>query len=212
MLRPARSVSRLTGRPCWAWARSRRGGPRRAGPRPGRPEAGTAAAPARTGHRRPPCRGRPQGPGGPARPWRPAGHPEARTAAAPDRTGRRARTARAADDETVDVETREIAVAAEIAGSRAVVCLGGAEGVGDALVHGISLPVDAVRVDLQQDRDAVPGAPRDLGGGHPGVQPQRHRRVPQGRRPRGDLFWAGVRACLRPPAPSSRHGPARGRA
>jgi hypothetical protein len=63
--------------------------------------------------------------------------------------------------------------------ARAVVCLGGAECVGDALVHGISLPVDAVRVDLQQDRDAVPGAERALRGGHPGVQPQRHRRVPQ---------------------------------
>ena len=34
----------------------------------------------------------------------------------------------------------------------------GAEGVGDPLVRGVSLPVDAVGVDLQQDRDAVPGA------------------------------------------------------
>src|SRR5208337_3892958 len=34
----------------------------------------------------------------------------------------------------------------------------GAEGLGDALVGGIRLPVDAVRVDLEQDRDAVPGA------------------------------------------------------
>ena len=55
----------------------------------------------------------------------------------------------------------------------------GAEGVGDALVGGIGLPVDAVGVDLQQDRDAVPGPAGDLGRGHPGVQPQRHRRVPQ---------------------------------
>jgi hypothetical protein len=31
----------------------------------------------------------------------------------------------------------------------------GAEGLGDPLVGGISLPVDAVRVDLEQDRDAV---------------------------------------------------------
>jgi hypothetical protein len=38
------------------------------------------------------------------------------------------------------------------------------------LVGGIRLPVDAVRVDLEQDRDAVPGAARDLGGRHPGVQ------------------------------------------
>lgn len=32
---------------------------------------------------------------------------------------------------------------------------------------GISRPVDAVRVDLGQDRDAVPGAVGDLGRGHP---------------------------------------------
>jgi hypothetical protein len=34
----------------------------------------------------------------------------------------------------------------------------GAEAIGDALVGGVGLPVNAVRVDLQQDRDAVPGA------------------------------------------------------
>ena len=45
--------------------------------------------------------------------------------------------------------------------------------------HGVGLPVDAVSVDLQQDGDAVPGAADDLGRGHSGVQPQRHRRVPQ---------------------------------
>ena len=49
----------------------------------------------------------------------------------------------------------------------------GAEGVGDALVGGIGLPVDAVSVDLEQDGDAVPGAAGDLGGVHHGVQPQR---------------------------------------
>jgi hypothetical protein len=43
----------------------------------------------------------------------------------------------------------------------------GAEGVGDALVGGISLPVDAVGVDLEQYGDAVPGPAGDLGGGHP---------------------------------------------
>ena len=43
-----------------------------------------------------------------------------------------------------------------------------AEGVGDALVGGISLPVDAMRVDLEQNGDAVPGAAGDLGRGHPG--------------------------------------------
>jgi hypothetical protein len=46
-----------------------------------------------------------------------------------------------------------------------------AEGVGDALVGGGRLAVDAVCVDLEQDSDAVPGAAGDLGGGHPGVQP-----------------------------------------
>jgi len=54
-----------------------------------------------------------------------------------------------------------------------------AKGVGDALAVGGGLAVDAVGVDLEQDRDAVPGAAGDLGGGHPGVQPERHRRVPQ---------------------------------
>ena len=33
-----------------------------------------------------------------------------------------------------------------------------AQGAGDALVGGVGLPVDAVGVDLEQDRDAVPGA------------------------------------------------------
>ena len=47
----------------------------------------------------------------------------------------------------------------------------GVEGVGDALVGGVGLPVDAVGVDLEQDGDAVPGAVGDPGGGHPGVEP-----------------------------------------
>jgi hypothetical protein len=42
-----------------------------------------------------------------------------------------------------------------------------AEGVGDALVGGVGLAVDAVGVDLEQDDDAVPGAAGDFGGGHP---------------------------------------------
>jgi len=54
-----------------------------------------------------------------------------------------------------------------------------AERVGDALAGGISLPVDAVGVDLEQDRDAVPGPAGDLGGGHPGVEPQRDSGVAQ---------------------------------
>ncbi len=40
----------------------------------------------------------------------------------------------------------------------------GAEGVGDALVGGLGLPIDAVHADLEQDGDAVPGAAGDLGG------------------------------------------------
>jgi hypothetical protein len=67
---------------------------------------------------------------------------------------------------------------------------GGAEGVGDALVGGLSLPVDAVRVDLQQDGDAVPGAAGDLGRGHPRVQQQRHRSVAQ---VRAGCGWRGSR-------------------
>ena len=43
----------------------------------------------------------------------------------------------------------------------------GAEGVGDPLVSGISLAVDAVGVDLQQDRDTVPGPAGDLDRRHP---------------------------------------------
>lgn len=34
----------------------------------------------------------------------------------------------------------------------------GAEGVGDPLVRGVSLPVDTMSVDLQQNRDVAPGA------------------------------------------------------
>jgi hypothetical protein len=33
----------------------------------------------------------------------------------------------------------------------------GTDGVGDPLVRDVSLPVDAMGVDLQQDRDVVPG-------------------------------------------------------
>jgi len=54
-----------------------------------------------------------------------------------------------------------------------------AEGVGDALADGAGVAVDAVSVDLEQDRDAVPGAAGGLGSGDPGVQPERHRRMPQ---------------------------------
>ena len=46
------------------------------------------------------------------------------------------------------------------------------EGVGDALVGGVGLAVDAVGVDLEQDGDAVPSAAGDLGGEHAGVQRQ----------------------------------------
>jgi hypothetical protein len=55
----------------------------------------------------------------------------------------------------------------------------GAESVGDPLVRGISLTVDAVRVDLQQTATPCPAQRGHLGRRHTGVQPQRHRRVPQ---------------------------------
>jgi hypothetical protein len=42
-----------------------------------------------------------------------------------------------------------------------------AERAGDPLVGCVGLAVDAVRVDLQQDSDAVPGAAGDLGRGGP---------------------------------------------
>jgi hypothetical protein len=42
-----------------------------------------------------------------------------------------------------------------------------AEGIGDALVGGGGLAVDAVGVDREQNGDAVPGAAGDLGGGYP---------------------------------------------
>ena len=54
-----------------------------------------------------------------------------------------------------------------------------AEGVGDALVGGVGLPVDAVGVDLEQDGDAVPGTAGDVGGGHPGVEPEGYGGVTQ---------------------------------
>ena len=49
-----------------------------------------------------------------------------------------------------------------------------AEGVGDALVDIVSLAVDAVGIDLQQDGDAVSGAAGDFGGGYSGVEPEGH--------------------------------------
>jgi hypothetical protein len=53
-----------------------------------------------------------------------------------------------------------------------------AEGVGDPLVGSISLTIDAVCVDLQQDRDAMPGTAGDRGRRNPGVKPQRDGGVP----------------------------------
>ena len=57
--------------------------------------------------------------------------------------------------------------------------LSATKGIGDPLVSGLSLPVNAVGVNHEQDGDAVPGVAGDLGRGHLGVQPQRHRRVPR---------------------------------
>jgi hypothetical protein len=53
------------------------------------------------------------------------------------------------------------------------------ESVGNPLVRGISLPVDAVGANLQQDRDAVSGPAGHLGRRDAGVQLQGNRRVPQ---------------------------------
>jgi hypothetical protein len=44
----------------------------------------------------------------------------------------------------------------------------GTEGGGDALVGGVSLTVDSVGIDLEQDHDAVAGPADDLDCGHPG--------------------------------------------
>jgi hypothetical protein len=46
----------------------------------------------------------------------------------------------------------------------------GAEGVGDELVGGVSLSVDAVGIDLEEDRDAVPRPAGDLGRRYPEVE------------------------------------------
>ena len=51
---------------------------------------------------------------------------------------------------------------------------GDAEGVGNALVGGSGLAVNAVGVDLEQDRDAVPGAAGDVR-----VPPQYRRAYPR---------------------------------
>lgn len=41
---------------------------------------------------------------------------------------------------------------------------GAAEAIGDALADGVGLVVDAMGVNREQDSDAVPSAPGDLGG------------------------------------------------
>jgi hypothetical protein len=48
-------------------------------------------------------------------------------------------------------------------------CRGGAGGVIDLLVEDVVVAVDAVGLDGEQDRDAVPGAGSDLGGVAVGV-------------------------------------------
>jgi hypothetical protein len=47
--------------------------------------------------------------------------------------------------------------------------LGDYESAEDAVVDALGLHVDAEGVNLQQDRDAVPGSASDFGRGHPGV-------------------------------------------
>ena len=95
-----------------------------------------------------------------ARQPRPRGRPVAGTA--PHGTERRGRAARAARPATPAwppfCGSGCLLAAAIFLAAGAGLRLLGAESVGDALVGGISLPVDAVRVDLQQDGDAVPGA------------------------------------------------------
>jgi hypothetical protein len=68
-------------------------------------------------------------------------------------------------------------------------------GVGDALVGGVSMAVDAVGVDREQDGDAVPSAVGDFGSGYARVQGQGHADVVQVVGPadqRGDLGGAYV--------------------
>ena len=90
-----------------------------------------------------------------------------RTGAENPRTGRwerlRRPPTRLLTSELVFQETCSLSPSPSSPGSSGVL---GAEGVGDALVGGVVPPVDAVRVDLEQDGDAVPGAAGDLGGGH----------------------------------------------
>ena len=52
------------------------------------------------------------------------------------------------------------------------------ESGGDPVIDLPFLSVDAVGVDLQQHRDVVTEPPRDLGGGHTVVEPQRCCGVP----------------------------------
>ena len=66
----------------------------------------------------------------------------------------------------------------------------------DAPAGGLLLAGDALGVDLQQHREAVAGPLGDLGRRHPGVEPRRHRGVPQVVRP-------ARRAVTPPPRPSA---------
>jgi len=96
-----------------------------------------------------------------------------------------------------DMELPEAVVASLVA--RAGLGLGDVEGVGDALVGGVSLAVDAVGVDLEQAGDAVPGrratsvaGTRELSQSETAAY-----RRSYGRRPSGDVYRAGVSCCLR---------------
>jgi len=74
-----------------------------------------------------------------------------------------------------------------------------AQGISDAFVDGVGLPVDAVGVDLEQDGDAMPGAVGDFSGGYPGVEPQRDGGVAQvvGAAGQRGGCWAGVNTTVR---------------
>ncbi len=107
-----------------------------------------------------------------------------------------------------------------------VMCLASSvEGSFDLPVGDVVLAVDAVGVDGEQGGDAVPGPPRDLGGGGVGVQPQGQGGMPQvvgaagesggdSRGPEGQCAGgvpdAAVAAdCLAVPVPLSLSGPPR---
>jgi hypothetical protein len=70
-------------------------------------------------------------------------------------------------DEPVHVRGRGLLGVVVVLVTRVWLGFADAEGIGDALVGGGGLTVDAAGVDLEQNGDAVPGAAGYLGGGYP---------------------------------------------